>query len=92
MWKSPDEYSANDDLVQVLCEVTMPETFELPRACEMPVSAGDHAVGDKFVSVGWRDHEDESDWHVAGWEMTLDCWTDARCFKVIGWQPVAKIQ
>jgi len=53
----------------------------------MPVSSGDHGVGDRFVSVGWKD--DEGEWHVAGWDMNQDCWTDARCFDLIGWQPMS---
>lgn len=86
-WNEPKEYAPNNDLVQVLCEVTRPQTSDLPRASEMPVSSGDHGVGDRFVSIGWRDCNEE--WHVAGWDMTQDCWKDARCYIVLGWQPLA---
>lgn len=87
-WRHPDEYGLSDDVVQVLCEVTLPQTASFPRACEMPISSGDHAVGDRFVSIGWRD--DEGTWFVAGWDMMQDCWADARCFIVTGWQSLAR--
>lgn len=86
-WKSPSEYRDIDDVVQVLCEVTQPTTSDFPRACEMPVSSGDYGVGDLFVSIGWQD--DDGEWHVAGWDMAQDCWTDARSYTVNGWQPIA---
>ena len=89
-WKDPKEYRIDDDLVQVLCEVTQPQTSDFPRSCEMPVSSGDHGVGDRFVSIGHAN--DDGEWFVAGWEMTQDCWTDARCFIVHGWQPLATHQ
>ena len=95
MWKDPGLYdSTNDELVQVLCEV-LPEAAPddgFTRSCHLPVSSGDHAVGDKFVSIGFMlDCPDdlEQPWSVAGWEMTQDCWTDARRFRVIGWQSLA---
>ena len=90
-WEDPATCKPDYDLVIVLCEVTRPQTSEFPRACEMPVSSGDHAVGDSFVSIGFMPHEPElegRDWSVAGFEMMQDCWTDARCFKVIGWKPL----
>jgi len=89
-WKDPDEYRTDDDLVQVLAEVTQPITSRFPRSCEMPVSSGDHCVGDHFVSIGHGNEDGE--WFVAGWEMTQDCWTDARCFSVVGWQKLATIE
>lgn len=89
-WNDPKEYKLSEDAVQVLCEVTQPQTSDFPRACEMPISSGDHGVGDRFVSIGWRD--DEGEWHVAGWSMTHDCWDDARCYIVHGWLPLAAIK
>ena len=89
-WNDPKKYDLRNDAVQVLCEVTQPQTSDFPRACEMPISSGDHGVGDRFVSIGWRD--DEGDWHVAGWDMMQDCWDDARCYIVHGWLPLAEIQ
>lgn len=83
-WLDPEEYNVcTDEVVQVLCRGTQPQTSDFPRACEMPISSGDHGVGELFVSIGWRDHEGE--WFVAGWDMMQDCWTDARCFEVLGW-------
>jgi hypothetical protein len=85
-WKPTSEYQIEDDLVQVLCEATTPVPVNpnFPRACELGVSSGDHADGEKFVSIGLRNEDGE--WFVAGWDMTQDCWTDARCFTVLGWQ------
>lgn len=86
-WRAVKDYQAfDDDLALVLCRVTLPQTSEFPRACEMPVSSGDHAVGDVFISIGHAN--DEGEWFVAGWDMVQDCWTDARCFDVLGWQPL----
>jgi hypothetical protein len=85
-WKPTSEYQIEDDLVQVLCVATTPWPAdpEFPRACELGISSGDHADGEKFVSIGSRDEDGE--WFVAGWDMTQDCWTGARCFSVLGWQ------
>ena len=85
-----------DDLVQVLCRVTKP-TFanpNFPRACELPISSGDDAEGDLFVSIGFLLAEpiDGQPWSVAGWNMSQDCWQDAHCFEVIGWQPLARAE
>lgn len=87
-WNKPDDYNIEHDLVQVMCVVTQPQTSDFPRSCELPVSSGDHAVGERFVSVGFRNHQ--GDWCVAGWDMTQDCWVDARCFTVEAWQPLAE--
>lgn len=85
-WNDPDTYDVVSDLVLVRCVVTAPELSDLPRACELPVSSGDHAVGGTFISIGHANHDGE--WFVAGWDMAQDCWTDARCFRVTGWQPL----
>ncbi|MEM9717332.1 MAG: hypothetical protein AAF826_12530 [Pseudomonadota bacterium] len=53
---------------------------------------GYEITGDKFVSVGFMlavPEDLDQPWSVAGWEMTQDCWIDARRFRVIGWQPLA---
>ncbi|MCA1241836.1 hypothetical protein LC092_05265 [Stappia stellulata] len=86
-WLDPTSYDLANGLVQVLCEVTQPTTSDFPRACEMPISSGDKGVGELFVSIGFRD--DPGNWLVAGWDMMQDCWTDARCYLVKGWQPMA---
>ena len=86
LWRAPETYSDTDDLVLVLCQVTLPETDDFPRAGEMPVSSGDHAVGEMFISIGHAN--EDGDWYVAGWDMNQDCWIDARCFVVKGWQPL----
>jgi hypothetical protein len=89
-WKSTYEYQIENNLVLVLCQVTKPTPAnpEFARACELDISSGDHADGEKFVSIGSRDEDGE--WFVAGWDMTQDCWTDARCFTVLGWQSMPK--
>lgn len=87
IWIDPSRYTDNCDIAQVLCEVTEPNISQFPRSCELPISSGDHAISDKFVSIGWRD--DDGEWFVAGWDMTQDCWTDARCFVVRGFRPMA---
>lgn len=84
IWKFTSSYRVSDDLVLVLCKVTPPETSDFPRACAMPISSGDHGVDDLFVSIGHANEDGE--WWVAGWDNMQDCWTDARCFKVIGWE------
>lgn len=95
MWNAPDTYTEDrDDLVQVLCEVLPDEVPEdgFKRACHLAISSGDHAEGDQFVSIGFKHaacDEHEGEWFVAGWNMTQDCWTDARCFRVLGWLPMA---
>ncbi|MDW3181763.1 hypothetical protein [Roseobacter sp.] len=92
-WLDPLLYSDTDDLVIVLCRVTEPQISEFPRACELPVSSGDHAVGDLFTSIGFKlamPEDLDNEWSIAGWNMTQDCWEDARCFEVIGWRPLAK--
>jgi hypothetical protein len=87
-WREIKDYDIEEDLVQVLCEVTEPVfRSNLARACECPVSSGDHAVGDTFVSIGFRD--DVGGWQVAGWDMTQDFWAGARCFRVIKYQRLA---
>ena len=94
-WRHPGLYTDAEDLVQVLCEVTEPSLSEFPRACELPVSSGDHAVGQRFVSVGFVlpiPDEHQNLWSVAGWNMAQDCWQGAHCFEVIGWQPLADVK
>lgn len=92
-WRPLHEYDpANPDceLVQVLCEVIADENNEIDH-----ISSGDHAVGDQFVSIGFLADDayiaGVPDWLVAGWCMNQDCFTDARCFKVVAWQPLAII-
>lgn len=87
-WRRTETYDLAADVVQVLCRVTEYDVGNPPRACNLPVSSGDHGVGDLFVSIGWRG--DDGDWFVAGWNMSQDCWQDARCFTVEGWQPLAE--
>ena len=93
-WIDPIQTPDGDDLVQVLCEV-LPDTISVPpRSCDMAISTGDHATGDRFVSIGYpvfgiTFDGVENGWTVAGWSMTQDCWTPARHFKVIAWQPLA---
>lgn len=88
-WSHPDDYDIEMDLVQVLCRVLPDDPGDPPRAVNLAVSSGDHGVGDPFVSIGWRG--DDGEWFVAGWNMAQDCWQDARCFKVVGFQPLAPI-
>lgn len=86
-WRPLSEYDVyTDDLVLVRCRVTEPETSELPKACELPVSSGLYGVGDIFTSIGHANEDGE--WFVAGWDMTQDCWTDARGFEPIEWRPL----
>lgn len=92
-WRPLHEYvPANPDceLVQVLCEVIADENNEIDH-----ISSGDHAVGDQFVSIGVLAPDVNvygvPEWLVAGWCMNQDCFTDARCFKVVAWQPLAII-
>lgn len=88
-WKNPNTYDVSDDLVQVLCRVTPYDPGIPPRACNLPVSSGDHGVHELYVSVGWRSDADGT-WFVAGWNMAQDCWQDAQCFEVLGYQPLAE--
>lgn len=76
---------------QVLCRVLDNAISLHPRSAHCALSTGDHAAGDLFVSVGWPDENGhaESGWYVAGWDMTQDCWTDARRYQVLGWLPLA---
>lgn len=95
-WKSPGLYDQTiDDLVQVLCEVLPDAEPEdgFTRSCLLGISSGDHAVGDNFVSIGFKMAlpDDDQEWSVAGWNMEQDCWEDARRFRVIGWQPLASL-
>jgi hypothetical protein len=88
VWKSLNLYNPDEEeLVQVLCRVLPDIAGEFPRSSDFPISSGDHAVGDLFVSIGFRG--DDGNWSVAGWDMTQDCFTDARLFKVLAWQPLA---
>jgi hypothetical protein len=89
-WRPLTEYEPSMQLVQVLCKVTEPELSEFPRACELPISAGDYGIDDMFVSIGWQD--EDGIWFVAGWDMMQDCWKDAKCFKVKSFQPIAAIE
>lgn len=86
-----DHPPEDDSPVQVLCRVLPNEVASPMRDCHLAVSSGDHAAGDLFVSIGWRDAHGAiaNVWYIAGWDMAQDCWTDARCFEVIGWQPMA---
>lgn len=91
-WREPSEYTPGDDLVQVLCRVLPDKPHEgIPRASNLGISTGDVPVGSLFVSMGFPDQagDVESGWFVAGWNMAQDCWQDARCFEVLGWQPLA---
>lgn len=92
-WRDPSEYADYvnnnaDELVQVLCEVASVDDEGWDH-----ISIGDHAVGDMFVSIGLRliDERDEWPWDVAGYDMYHDRFTQARGFRVIGWQPLSPV-
>lgn len=82
-WQPVSDYTPGREMVQVRCRVTEFETTEFPRDSEFPISTFDHAPGDTFVSIGFRDFE--GNWFVAGWHMQQDCFTDARHFEVLEW-------
>lgn len=94
-WRNPSEYAAyvdnnGDELVQVLCEVV-----DDPNNVWDHVSIGDHAIGDRFVSLGFYTDgipdEHNNVWSVAGYDMYHDRFTEARGFRVIGWQPLSPV-
>jgi hypothetical protein len=87
-WKDIADYDEDrDQLVQVLCRVLPDIAGDFPRSSDFPISSGDHAVGDVFVSIGFCN--DDGHWAVAGWDMTQDCFTDASLYEVLAWQPLA---
>lgn len=92
-WNDPNEPPSDPGTnYQVLCQTLSDIVDPVPRSCHLAISSGDHAEGDLFVSIGWPDEngDAESGWFVAGWDMTQDCWTDARRYKVLGWKPLAE--
>ena len=89
-WLNSEKYNElEDDLVQVLCVCTPIAISGFPRSCDFPISSGDHGAEEHFVSIGF--YSKELGWQIAGWDMNQDCWTNAQHFRVIGYQPLAKI-
>lgn len=93
-WLDPELAPFDSENVQVLCRVLADAVANPMRSVHCAVSSGDHAEGDLFVSIGWRDEnfEAESGWYVAGWDMAQDCWTEARRYEVVGWLPLASTE
>ena len=90
-WNSPNDKPSDAENYQVLCRVLPDEIAHPMRSLHVGVSSGDHGEGDLFVSIGWPDENNdaESGWFVAGWDMSQDCWSDARRYQVLGWLPMA---
>ena len=89
-WQNPKLYEeSRDNLVQLLC-IAIPQIFSgFPRECDFPITSKDHVNDEPFRTIGFKNQEME--WCIAGWDITQDCWTDARYIKVLGWQPMAPI-
>lgn len=89
-WQAPELYNESEhDLVQLLCIGVTQVIRGLPRACDLPITSGYHSDDEPFTTIGFKSQE--MGWCIAGWDMTQDCWTDARHIKVLGWQPMSPI-
>jgi hypothetical protein len=65
LWKEL-HLAPRNQMVQVLCCVN--------DIAYSPVTTGDHAGGEYFVTIGWLDGGTGA-WHLAGWSLHADVWT-----------------